>query len=329
MRLIGIVDAERRPARRDEPVERVDLRALAAQDVLRRRRVLLRQRVGHAPDGVDQLALVERHAGGPRHRDRLAHRALHQCAYPRLSRHAPVAGAAECRDRVERAVDHELGPQRRIDVVRERARDSRRLEQRRDRGEAWRDPRTRGVRARCAEHEIAAAGVPHDARAVHVGTDVHHRGEHGLGQHGPQALGVVDAILQAGHDGVGSEVRREAPGRRVRVGRLHAHEHDLRIAHVRDVGRRAHPDRLASIGPLDDEPVAPDRLDVRRAADQRHRHAGAREHAAVVAADRAGAEYRDAQTSSHHSSVDSSAVGGRVTSSLSMRLPSMSTISNV
>src|SRR5712691_6676322 len=79
----------------------------------------------------------------------------------------------------------------------------------------------------------------------------------------------------------------------LRIGRLHREEHQLRAARAARLLARSHGNLLIEHLRLHAQPAALHRLDVLRAGDQRYVVAGAREHAAVVAAHRPCAHHRD------------------------------------
>src|SRR5207247_10208717 len=88
-------------------------------------------------------------------------------------------------------------------------------------------------------------------------------------------------------------MRRERGSGSFRIRRLDAEEHQLRATRAARLLGCAHGDALVERLALQAQPVLSHRLDVLRAGDQRHVVAGAREHAAVVAANRSGAHDGD------------------------------------
>jgi hypothetical protein len=127
----------------------------------------------------------------------------------------------------------------------------------------------------------------------HFGGDIDHGGRHFLRQPCLRALGVVHAVLQRQHQRAGLEVRAHRRGGALGVGGFDAQQHQIGFAQRAEsgVGRDRH--LRAERAGFEPQPVAADGLDVRRPADQRHRMTGARQHAAVITADRAGAHHRN------------------------------------
>ena len=146
-----------------------------------------------------------------------------------------------------------------------------------------------------AEHEVATAGVPHDPRRHVDSPNVDDGREHRLHEHRAQSLAVVDAILQTQDSGIGAKVRPQRVRGCLGVGRLDAEEHYVGITRGLRVGGRGNPDGLAAIRPFDDQPIACDRIRLRRPPNQCDRGTGPGEHAVVEAAHGAGAQYRNAR----------------------------------
>jgi hypothetical protein len=121
--------------------------------------------------------------------------------------------------------------------------------------------------------------------------------------------GFVDAVLQAGDEAAGGEVRRDELRRPGRVVGFHADEGDVdrrplrERLHVREVQRRdRHGDVLALLDAGQRQAPRADRLDMRRPGiDQRHVMAEPGQVAAEIAADRAGPDEGDTWTHSRFS----------------------------
>ena len=91
------------------------------------------------------------------------------------------------------------------------------------------------------------------------------------------------------------QVRRERPGRLVRVEGFHAEQHDIGVPGRLHGGGRGDGDALLEVQALQPQPLALERLDVLRPADEGDRHAGPRKHAAEVTADGARTQHRDSR----------------------------------
>ncbi len=78
------------------------------------------------------------------------------------------------------------------------------------------------------------------------------------------------------------------------VGGLDAEEDEIGAGDGGRIVCRGEFNPVQPVGALDDEPLAPDRLDMHRPRDQRHLMSGPRQHAAEIAADRPGAHDHDA-----------------------------------
>ena len=84
--------------------------------------------------------------------------------------------------------------------------------------------------------------------------------EHRLHKHRAQSLAIVHAILQTQDSGIGAKVRPQRARGCLGIGRLDAEEHYVGVTRGLRVGGRGNPDRLASICPFDNEPIARDRI---------------------------------------------------------------------
>ena len=130
----------------------------------------------------------------------------------------------------------------------------------------------------------------HESGSRHRGCDVDHHRHDRLHNVACDGRPVVDAVLQAQHDRVRAQVRRDLARDRIGIGGLDAEEHEVGVAHCVEPGRRGDAQRLGATGHLQLQATRLDRLDVRRTRDQRDRVARAREHRAKKTADGAGAD---------------------------------------
>ncbi|TPW00693.1 MAG: hypothetical protein FD124_3964 [Alphaproteobacteria bacterium] len=141
------------------------------------------------------------------------------------------------------------------------------------------------------DHQVAAAVMLDTARPAHFAGDVDDRRDDLAPEQRLQALGIVDAILQTEDDRRRVEVRRHLGCRVFGVGRFDAAEHELRSPYAAGVAAGLHGNvRLEELR-VHEQAVAAYRRHMLRAPDQKHGMSGASQHAAVVAADRAGAHH--------------------------------------
>jgi hypothetical protein len=196
---------------------------------------------------------------------------------------AAVGQLRDGREAVVDAVDDQLGPQRAGDVVGGRHRHA-------GQGEFGDHL---GAAVEGADHQLAAAVVAQVAGAGHLGGDIDHGRVHRPAQRRLQAFGIVVAVLQAEHDGIGGEVGRHF-GRGLRRVSVDFHAAQDQVGAGDAVGLRCSPRRLHVLVEAQGfhvQAVALDLVDMGRAADQHHLAPGARQHAAVETADGAGAEH--------------------------------------
>ena len=207
------------------------------------------------------------------------HHRLHALAL----HHATIGQARDRRQGVVGAVQHQLGPECSGHVV----------------GDLHRHGGCRKQRCQRvavgggSDHQITAPVVLHMARAGHLCGDVDHgRCDLALQQR-LQALGVVDAVLQAEHLCIVHEVRSDFCTRSFGVAGLHAHQHQRRPRDDSGFGTRLHRQMRLERRGVQKQAIATHCLHMRGAPDQAHRVAGACQHAAVVAAHCAGAHHGD------------------------------------
>ena len=133
----------------------------------------------------------------------------------------------------------------------------------------------------------------HVAGAGHRAAHIDHGGNHRPCDGGAQPLDVIDAVLQRQHHGIGRKMRRDRARGLVRRRRFHAEQHQPRALNHRRLDTCRHGDLLAAAAQLQGQAVLANGVHMAWPADKRDRLAGAREHAAVVAADRARPHHRD------------------------------------
>ena len=147
-------------------------------------------------------------------------------------------------------------------------------------GGGERRPQALQARARApvelAERQPPAESVDDDAGRLDRGEHPRHA-THGVP--GAQAAGervlIVHAVLQRHDRRLRADRRADGLGRRGRVERLHAEEDDVDGRQLARVVRRVDLDRPFAVGRrAHAQPVAPDRIQVRPAGQEAHRHAG-------------------------------------------------------
>jgi hypothetical protein len=227
---------------------------------------------------------VARHrdAVGLRHGEAFGDDVLHHAGDAFTPRDGAVGQLGDGGEAVVGAVDDQLGPQRAGDIVGDRHRHA---------GEGELGDHL-GAAVKGADHQLAAPVVAQVAGPGHLGGDIHHGGMHRPPQRRLQAFGVVVAVLQAQHDDIGRKVRRHFRGGLQGIGRLHAAQHHVGAVDAAGVGACGDLDVLLEGLRFHVEAVALIASTCARPADQHHLAAGPRQHAAVVAADGAGTEYR-------------------------------------
>ena len=113
--------------------------------------------------------------------------------------------------------------------------------------------------------------VSHVAGPRHLRAYEHDRRDHAPGELRREPRGVVDAVLEAEHDGIRREMRRELRRGLLAIGGFDAAQHELCARSRGGLGARARHDALVEGSRLHAQARAANRVDVRRAPDQRDR----------------------------------------------------------
>jgi hypothetical protein len=121
---------------------------------------------------------------------------------------------------------------------------------------------------------------------------------------GPDALDVIDAVLQAENNGFGLKLRRNASRRFFGVEALHAEQDQPCRANRSDIGRGRERDVFVRAAAQKVQTLSSDYIYMAGTAYQRHCSAGARQHAAEIAADRTRAHDSDPRPGPVRHSVD-------------------------
>jgi hypothetical protein len=135
--------------------------------------------------------------------------------------------------------------------------------------------------------------MAHMACASHFRRHIHDGGCNPLPHARAQALDIVDAVLQAQHQRIVSQKRRYFGSSAIGIGGFHTKQHQLRAGHGLRRSFRAHRQACTESAGFEQQTALANRFDMTRPADQGELVAGASQHAAVIAADRACAHHRD------------------------------------
>jgi hypothetical protein len=261
----------------------------------------MRRRRRHEPP-VEHLAVRgvvgprERDALGARDRERLRDDAVHHGAPVGIRRELAVGEPAQRAERVQRGAVEHLLPERRDDALRRGRRNAGTVEGGGPRSRRRGEPRVarvgRADQHRIGEHRHARVSRPND-----LGAEDHAPAEDALrADRARRGLEVAEPVLQRQEQPVGREPRRDLRRHRGRVEGLHRHEDHAEgtreRARVGDAPESA--DAVLAEQAVDHEAVARDRVEVRRAPEERHRMSRPRQQAAQDRAQRAGArdQYR-------------------------------------
>ncbi len=112
-----------------------------------------------------------------------------------------------------------------------------------------------------------------------------------------QSLGIIDAILQAEDDGIGSHERRHHCRRALGIARLDAAENQRRALDVADLGARSDGNVRSKTCRIHQQSMLTYGLHVLRASDQHDLMASAGQHAPVITSYRPGTHDSDSHTS--------------------------------
>jgi len=281
-------DAQFGPAAGDVAVEGIDFGTFAALKILRCGGVDGREGFGDFVGAVDGVVGIfeigEMDFGGAGNGEKFGDEVGDDFFRFGAGGDFAVAGVAESGDDVERAIPGELGPEFAFDVVGDAAGD---LGTFKESGDFF------GAGVARADDEIAAAAVLDRAGFGDERADVDDSADGVDVGGGAELVGVVDSILHADDGRAGSEERGDGARGCGVVDRFHAEEDDFGAAHGFELIGGLGADAFLEVERVEQEAVGVDGGGERGAADEGDGGSGASEHAAEVAADRAGSYDRD------------------------------------